>query len=237
MLETPIPSIVIKMAIPTIFTMIVLSIYSMSDMFFVSQINTEASAAVGIVFSILTMVQAVSSMLGIGGGSIISRSLGSGDTTKADEITSVSFFSSIIFGFVLMVLGIIFKTELMRLLGATSTILPYAENFSHYIFIASPIMCTAFVLNNLLRAQGKPKLSMIGLSIGGIINIVLDPVLIFGLNMGISGAAVATLIGQCVSLSILLVMYLSNNNLSKIRFTLFLKRETGWQSDLQRITI
>lgn len=221
MLDTPIPLLILKMSIPTIFTMIVLSVYSMSDMFFVSRLGTSVSAAVGIVFSILTMVQAVGSMLGIGGGSIISRNLGAGESSKADLVASVTFFSSIFFGLCLMILGILYKTELMKFLGATQTILPFAEDFAHYILIAAPIMCTAFVLNNLLRAQGKPKLSMIGLSIGGVVNIVLDPILIFGFKMGITGAAIATLIGQCVSLLILLVMYLSNKNLSKIRFSFF----------------
>lgn len=222
MLNTPIPKLVIKMAIPTVLSTIVLSIYGMADLFFVSRLGPNASAAVGIVFSILTMFQAVGSMLGIGAGNIISRSLGAGDSSKADAVASVTFFSSIASGIFVMVLGIIFKTELMKFLGATSTILPFAKDFAHYILLAAPIMCSSFVLNIMLRSQGKAKLSMIGLSIGGVLNIILEPIFIFVLKMGIAGAALATLISQSVSFIILFFIYINGKNLAKIRFGLFL---------------
>lgn len=221
MLNTPISKLVIKMAIPTVLSTVVLSIYGMADLFFVSRLGPNASAAVGIVFSILTMFQAVGSMLGVGAGNIISRSLGAGDSSKADAVASVTFFSSIGAGIFVMTLGIIFKTELMKFLGATSTILPYAQDFAHYILLAAPIMCSSFVLNIMLRSQGNPKLSMIGLSVGGVLNIILEPILIFVLKMGIAGAALATLISQTVSFIILLFMYLYGKSLAKIRFSLF----------------
>jgi len=119
-----------------------------------------------------------------------------------------------------MIFGIVFKTELMKFLGATSTILPYANDFAHYILIASPIMCCSFVLNILLRSQGKANLSMIGLSIGGILNIILEPIFIFVLKMGIGGAAIATLISQSVSFLILISIYFSHKNLAKIKLNL-----------------
>ena len=208
MLESPIPLVVTKMAIPTVFTMLVMSIYGLADIFFVSKLGTSASAAVGIVFSIMTMIQAVGFMLGVGGGGLISRTLGSGNKTDADSIVSVAFFSSIVGGFLVLIFGIIFKTEIMKFLGATSTILPYAEDFAHYILLAAPIMCCSFVLNILLRSQGKPHLSMIGICIGGVLNIILEPIFIFKLKLGISGAAIATLISQFVSFLILLGMSL-----------------------------
>ena len=133
MLNEPIPKVVTKMAIPTVISMLVMSIYSLSDMFFVSKLGTSATAAVGIVFSIMTMVQAVGFMLGIGAGSLISKSLGEGNNKNADFLATVAFFSSLIGGVLVMILGIIFKTEIMKFLGATKTILPYAEDFSHYI--------------------------------------------------------------------------------------------------------
>lgn len=223
MLEMPIPSLVVKMAVPSVISMLVISVYSMSDMFFVSRLGTTATAAVGIVFSIMTMIQAVGNMLGIGAGSLISRKLGEGKTKDADCVASVAFFSSIIGGILVLIVGIIFKTELMKLLGATSTVLPYAEDFAHYILIASPIMCSAFVLNILLRSQGDAKLSMIGLSIGGVLNIILDPIFIFVFKMGIGGAAVATFISQSVSFVILLLIYLSHKNLARISFSFFIQ--------------
>ena len=217
--EKPIPLAIIKMAIPTIISMLVLSLYGMTDIFFVSKLGTSASAAVGIVFSILTMMQAVGSMIGIGAGNLLSKSLGEKNLSKASNIASVAFFLSIIFGLLVMTLGIIFKTELMHFLGATKTILPFAEDFAHYLLLASPIMCCSFVLNILLRSQGKPNLSMIGLSFGALTNIFLEPIFIFSLNLGIKGAGIATLCGQVVGFLLLLFLYLKHNNLAKIHFS------------------
>lgn len=228
MLTNPIPKVVIKMAIPTVISMLVMSVYSLADMFFVSRLGTSASAAVGIVFSIMTMIQAVGFMLGVGAGSLISRSLGAGNSENPAKIASVAFFSSIVGGFFVLILGITFKTEIMKFLGATPTIIPYAEDFSHYILIASPVMCASFVLNILLRTQGKPELSMIGLAIGGILNIILDPILIFGLKMGIGGAAIATLISQTLSFLLLLLFYIKRKTNAQIKISLFLGNIKEW---------
>ncbi len=216
MLTTPVPRLVARMAVPTVITMLVTSVYGIADMFFVSELGTSASAAVGIVFSIMTTIQAVGFMLGMGAGSLISRKLGEGKTQEADSLATVAFFSSLVGGVLVMTAGIFLKTELMKVLGATATILPYAEEFAHYILIAAPVMCGAFVLNILLRSQGKARLSMIGLSTGGILNIILEPIFIFKLKMGIGGAAVATCISQAVSFVILLSIYLAHKELARI---------------------
>lgn len=228
MLESPMPKVVLKMAVPTILSMLVMSVYGLSDMFFVSRLGTSASAAVGIVFSIMTMIQAVGFMLGIGAGSLISRSLGAGNKNDAESVVSVTFFSGILGGVLMMILGLFFKSDIMKFLGATETILPYAKDFSHYILLAAPVMCCSFVLNILLRIQGKPTFSMIGLSLGGILNIILEPIFIFGFKLGIGGAAIATLISQFVSFLILLIMYLNNNTFAKIRISLFFRDFFKW---------
>ena len=232
MLESPIPKVVTKMAVPTIFSMLVMSIYGLSDIFFVSKLGTSASAAVGIVFSILTMTQAVGFMLGIGASGLLSRCLGSGNQKDADSIVSVTFFSSIVGWLLFTIFGLIFKSEIMKFLGATPTILPYAKDFSHYILIAAPIMCCSFVLNILLRTQGKPNFSMIGLSIGSILNMILEPIFIFALKLGIKGAAIATLISQSVSFLILLVMYLNGKTFAKIKFSLIFHGSLKWFSKI-----
>ena len=221
MLTSPISSLVIKMAIPSIIGMLILSVYSLVDIYFVSKLGASASAAVGIVFSIMTLVQAMGFMLGTGGGSIISRKLGGGDIEKADKVASVTFFSAIVAGFLVMIFGLVFKTDLMKLLGATDTIIPYAKDFAHYILLASPIMCCSFVLNIMLRSQGKANLSMIGLGSGAILTIILDPIFIFVLKLGISGAAIATFLGQTLSFLVLLALYQRGNKFAKIRFSLF----------------
>ncbi len=120
------------------------------------------------------------------------------------------------FGLLLTIFGLSFVDGLMDLLGATATILPFARGYAQYILFGAPIMCASFVLNNLLRAEGKAALSMIGLTLGGVLNIALDPIFIFVLDLGISGAAIATLISQCVSFSILLFCFLSGKSITKL---------------------
>ena len=152
----------------------------------------------------------------MGAGSTISRLLGQQKQKDANIIGSTAFFSALAFGLLLTILGLSFVDGLMDLLGATSTILPYARGYAQYILFGAPIMCASFVLNNILRSEGKAALSMIGLTLGGVLNIALDPLFIFALNMGISGAAIATLISQCVSFSILLFCFLSGKSITKL---------------------
>ena len=217
MLEAPIPSLVTRLAIPTVISMLVTSIYNMADTFFVSQLGTSASGAVGIVFSLMAIIQAVGFTLGMGAGSLVSRSLGAGKSEDAHSIASVAFFSSIAGGTVIALGGLLFNDQLMSLLGATPTILPYAKDYGRYILLGAPVMCSSFVLNNLLRSQGRAALSMIGLTAGGILNIILDPIFIFVLKMGIAGAAVATLTSQCVSFLILFSMFLRGKSTAQLR--------------------
>lgn len=210
MTETKISKLIPRLAIPTIISMLVTSIYNMADTFFVSQIGTSASAAVGINFSVMAMIQAIGFTLGMGSGNYISRSLGRQDREGAHEAAATAFFTALILGALLAVLGLLFLDKFVRLLGATETIAPYAKDYAKYILIATPYMCCSFVLNNIIRSQGNAFYSMIGIGTGGILNMVLDPIFIFQLNLGISGAALATIISQFISFSIL--MYMCNKN-------------------------
>ena len=128
---------------------------------------------------------------------------------QADEYAVSAIVMSVVFGVVFMIAGLWWKAPLMKLLGSTPTILPYAITYSTYIFIASPFMCTSFVLNNLLRAEGKAKLAMIGILSGGVLNVFLAPVLIFGCSLGIAGAGISTAVGQGISCGILLYWFLA----------------------------
>lgn len=213
MTQSPIPKLISTLAIPTIISMLTTSIYNMADTFFVSKLGTSATGAVGIVFSLMAIIQAIGFTLGMGSGSLSSRLLGQQENQKANEIGSTAFFTAIAFGLLLTIFGLLFIDKLMRLLGATETILPYAKDYARFILLGAPIMCASFVLNNLLRAQGKAVLSMIGLTFGGVFNILLDPVFIFLLHMGIAGAAIATLFSQCVSFCILLFCFLSKKTI------------------------
>lgn len=208
MTETPIPRLITKLAIPTTVSMLVTSIYNLADTFFVSKLSTSASGAVGIVFSLMTMIQAVGFTLGMGAGSLVSRKLGMKNKKAADMYASTAFYTAIVLGTLITLFGQLFTEGLMRLLGATDTILEYAVAYGNYILWAAPFMCASFVMNNILRSEGKAAFAMIGLCTGGILNIILDPLLIFTLNMKTAGAALATLISQLVSFAILLTMFL-----------------------------
>ncbi len=217
MTETPIPKLVSSLAVPTIISMLTSSIYNMADTFFVAKLGTSAAGAVGIVFSLMAVIQAVGFGLGMGSGSNISRLLGQQKNKDADMIASTGFFSAITFGLILTITGTIFINALMRKLGATETILPYARDYAKYILFGAPIMCASFVMNNILRSEGKAALSMVGITFGGILNIVLDPIFIFVFKLGISGAAIATLLSQCVSFSLLLSCFIKGKSTTKLR--------------------
>ena len=204
MLDTPVQKLIPRLAVPTIISMLVTSIYNMADTFFVSQIGTSASGAVGIMFSAMAMIQAVGFTLGMGSGNYISRSLGNRDEDTASRSAATALFTAAIIGVATAVLGTLFSRPLVYLLGATDTIAPYAQDYARYILIAAPFMLTSFVMNNILRAQGNAVFAMIGITTGGILNMFLDPILIFGFGMGISGAAIATMASQMVSFCILL---------------------------------
>ena len=219
MTETPIPQLVLSLAAPTILSMLITSIYNLADTFFVGQISTSASGAVGVVSSLMAIIQALGFMLGHGAGTIISRSLGSRDTTAATRFASTSFFTALVFGVVLAVAGLGTLPHFMMLLGSTDTILPHACAYARPILIAAPLMMSSLVMNNILRYEGKASFAMIGLVTGGVLNIVLDPVFIFGLGMGTGGAGTATALSQSISFCILLSMFLRGKTVSQFRLS------------------
>lgn len=215
MMETPINHLIPRLAVPTIISMLITSIYNMADTFFVSQISTSASAAVGVNFSLMAMIQAIGFTLGMGSGNYMSRMLGAKEQEKAQKACSTAVFTALILGTLLSLLGLANLDSLVRLLGATKTIAPHAKNYGKYILIAAPYMTISFVLNNHLRSQGNASLSMIGITVGGILNVILDPILIFGCHLGISGAAIATIISQFISFLILLILVIRSKHVLK----------------------
>lgn len=217
MTQVPVDRLVCSLAIPTIISMVITSIYNMADTFFVSQINTSASGAVGIAFSLMAIIQAIGFTFGMGSGNFISRLLGQKNSQYASQVAATGFFTALFLGAALAVLGLAFLDPLVYALGATETIAPYAKEYIRYILIGIPYMTAAFVLNNILRFQGSAFLAMVGIGTGGLLNIALDPIFIFWLGMGTGGAALATIISQFISFGILLY----NSGVSgtiKIRF-------------------
>ena len=220
MLEDPIPGLICRLAVPTIISMLVTSIYNMADTYFVGRISTSASAAVGVVYSLMSLIQACGFFFGHGSGNYISRALGAKDDEKAARMAATGFFSALIVGACLGVLGIIFIRPLARLLGSTETILPYAVDYMRFILIGTPFMMASLVLNNQLRFQGSAAYAMVGIASGALLNIALDPLLIFVCGMGIAGAALATICSQFVGFVLLLIGTSRGGNL-RVRFRNF----------------
>jgi len=216
MTRTPIPKLVLSLGIPTTISMLITNVYNMADSYFVSKIDLSAGGATGVVFGIMSIIQAFGFMFGHGAGSKISRLLGNKDTKEASKFASTGFFWAVTIGITITTLGLIFLTPLMRLLGSTDTILPYSKDYGLWILLAAPAMTASCVLNNVLRYEGKASLAMIGLTTGGILNMALDPVFIFVMDLGISGAGLATAISQYISFGILLSIFLLNKTQSKL---------------------
>ena len=219
MTETPIPRLILSLAAPTILSMLITSIYNLADTFFVGRISTSASGAVGVVSSLMAIIQALGFMLGHGSGTIISRRLGSQDTHAATRFASTSFFTALAFGVVLAVVGLATLPDFMMLLGSTETILPHACAYARPILLAAPLMISSLVMNNILRYEGKANLAMIGLVTGGLLNIALDPLFMFVLGLGTAGAGIATALSQTISFGILLYMFLRGKTVSQFRLS------------------
>ena len=213
MLNEPVSRVIPKMAIPTIVAFLINSIYSLADTYFVSSLGTNATAAVSVNASLDQLIMMAGSMLAMGANSYIARLLGQGDPKKASRVLSTAFFLAIGLGTVLMVVGCIFMTPMVRLLGATPTCEQYAIDYATYILLAAPFMASSFVMNQCLRSEGSATLSMIGMGFGGVLNCFLDPVFIFGMDMGVAGASLATAISKVVSFLILIFPYITRRSI------------------------
>ncbi len=221
MTQTPIPKLITSLGLPTIASMLITSIYNMADTYFVGTLGKSASGAIGVVFSLMSIFQAIGFTFGQGSGSNISQYLGKKDTEAATRISSVGVFSSFLIGMVISITGLWLMDPLMYFLGSTETIFPHARSYALYILLAAPFFTTSCTLNNILRYEGMSIYAMIGLGLGGILNMILDPLFILGFHMGTAGAGLATGLSQMVSFFILLSMFLTGKTESKIRFKVF----------------
>ncbi len=234
MTNTNVKKLVTLLAIPTVISMLVTAIYNVADTFFVSRISDSASAAISIVFSLMTLIQSIGFTIGMGSGSLISVSLGEENEKEASKYSSQGILMGLFFGVIFITFGLIFNSNIMSLLGASETSLPYSVSYAKWIFIASPFMILSFIMNNILRNEGKARLSMIGLSFGGILNIALDPLFIYGFDMGISGAGLATMISQISSFLILSSFFLFNKTICKINIKYLSKDIKSYLEALKR---
>ena len=221
---TPIPRLICTLAVPTIISMLVTGIYNAADTFFVGRISTQGTAAVGLVFSVMAIIQALGFFCGQGSGNFLSRLLGAGNREKANEIAVTGFALALLLGLALAALGNLFARPLADLLGASDTTRADTVAYLRIILLGAPFMMGQCVINNQLRFQGSAFYAMVGMMCGAVINVGLDPLLMFGLGLGVPGAAIATVCGQCVGFCALLVGSFRGENIrlnaKNIRFSL-----------------
>ena len=206
MTQTPVSRLIPRLALPCIISMLVTAFYNMADTFFVGMLKSKAATgAVGVVFSLMAIIQAIGFFFGQGSGNFMSRAIGQKNYEEASDMASTGFFSALAAGVLICALGLIFLKPLAYLLGSTDTILPYTKAYLRVILLGAPWMTSSLVLNNQLRFQGSAAYAMVGITVGAVLNIGLDPLLIFVFDLGIAGAAWATIISQFVSFCLLLV--------------------------------
>jgi len=221
MTHTPLPRLILTLSVPTVISMLITAFYNMADTYFVGLIGSaSASGAVGVVFPLMAITQAVGFMFGHGSGNHMSRVLGAGDAEDAQCMAATGFFSAFLVGLAIMLVGLLASEPLVYLLGSTETIAPYAQDYIRYLMPGVPFLISSLVLNNQLRFQGSAFYGMIGITSGALLNVALDPVFIFVLDMGVAGAALATSLSQMVSLFILLLATRQGGNI-RIRFRCF----------------
>ena len=221
MTTRPVSKLLLKLSVPAIISMMITNLYNIVDTAFVGLLGTSESGATGVVFSFMSILQAVAFMCGQGSGSILARRLGNKDEKTATQSASTGFFLSFGLGLLISIITFIFMDPILWVLGSTATIYPFAKIYITYIALAAPFFTSSLTLNNILRYEGKAKLGTVGMTAGAILNVGLDALFIFPFKMGISGAALATAISQIVSFSILLCMFIFGKTKTRISFKYF----------------
>ena len=216
MTGTPVPRLILTLSIPSIISMLINNIYNLVDTAFVGRLGTSASGAVGVVFGFMAIIQAFGFMFGQGSGSILSRALGQQDKETASVHSSAGFYGATLCGVIIMAAGFVWLDDIVMILGSTKTIAPFARTYISYILAAAPFMSGSLALNNILRYEGKAALGMVGLMTGAVLNMIGDPILMFGLDMGIAGAGLSTAVSQIISWGILLFMFLAGKTETKL---------------------
>lgn len=223
MLNSPMRSIIPKMALPAMTSMVIMSLYNMADTYFVSSLGVEATGAVGINASLLNFIQMSGTFFAFGANSFISRLLGARRDEDASRVLSFAFFSTMFLGIVVMILGLSLIEPLVRLLGAKDPlVIQYSTDYASYILYFAPFMIPSFVMNQCLRAEGSSTFSMIGMVSGALLNVILDPIFIFTFNMGVAGAAAATGISKTVTFLVLVSPYLRKKSLLTLSIKKFI---------------
>ncbi len=231
--EAPVSKVITKLAVPAIIGMLINAVYNFVDTMFVSWIGTEAMSAAQIGFPVFMIIVAFGQLFGIGGSSYVSRLLGQGNQKKANQTATVVYGTTILSGIAIGACGLLFLNPLLSLFGASSVNIEYAIAYTSILFIGAIFIMSNMTLNNLLRAEGSSVASMIGLILGAVLNIILDPLFIFVFDMGVGGAALATVLAQAVTTLFLLNYYRKGKSVLKLNLRLFRPTKTIYWETLK----
>ena len=219
--KAPVPKAVVSLVLPTVISQLITIVYNLADTFFVGRLGDETMvAAVTLCLPIYMLLTATANLFGIGGASVMSRALGSGDPDGARRASSFAVWGGIAVAAVLSLVFGLFRKPLLTALGADGMRLQYAVDYLIYTIVAGSVPTVlSSVLAHLVRAEGKAMHAGIGLSLGGILNVALDPLFVFdrGLGMGVTGAALATLISNCVSALYFVILVLKLRGVVTLR--------------------
>ncbi len=213
-----VPALLLRFSIPAIIGMLVQALYNVVDRIFVGHgVGPEGIAGLTVVFPVMLVIMAFSMLIGLGATALISIRLGEGKQREAEQIVSTAALMLALIAGIISTLGLTFIDPLLRLLGASDQILPYAREYLSVIFYGTVFQSVSFGMNHFIRAEGNPRRAMSTMLIGAILNTILDPIFIFGFGWGVTGAAVATVISQVVSCIWVLSYFLSGQSVVKFR--------------------
>lgn len=219
------PKLILEMAIPSALSMLTVIIYGLTDTYFVSQIGINAIAAVGISLSFMNVIQAFGLLFGHGSGNYISRMKGEKKQLESEKMAVTGFVISFLVGLIILIFCVANIDWLVVFLGAKNELVDIAKEYLVILFMATPFAISSLTLNNQLRLQGKPKVGAIALMIGAVLNCVLDPILIFVFDLGVKGAAYATLCGEVASFVLLLYEIQTKNDIKMKYHNICLHKE------------
>ena len=217
-----VPKSVMIFSIPTVLSMLVVIIYNLVDTFFIGKTgDPNQVAAVSLVMPVFLLLMSFGNMFGIGGSSLISRLLGEKKVEKVKNVSAFCFYGSIAVGIILMLLFLFFMPVIIDLIGTSNDTMGYAKEYLTYIAYGAVFVILANAFGNIIRAEGAARQSMFGMILGTVINIILDPVMIFTMNMGVAGAAVATIIGNIFSIGYYLLYFKKEHSLLSVNIRYF----------------
>lgn len=215
--STSIPKALLAMGIPTMIGMLVNAFYNLVDAYFVGGLGESQMGAISVVYPLGQVVVGLGLLFGNGAASYISRLLGRGDKENADKVASTALYSSIFVGAVIIIISMVFLHPILKLLGATDSILPYAATYAGIYIVSCIFNVFNVTMNNIVTSEGAAKTTMCALLIGAVLNIALDPLFIYVFDLGVAGAAIATAISQVVSTCVYLTYILRKKSVFHFR--------------------